>query len=97
VSTGSEASTEQESAVNPSNHPNDSTTTLAHGQFHQSDSITVELIGPNNEPARVRITWPSHPTITTTAKYTEAAATAMRILANASTELARMKAGRRRG
>jgi hypothetical protein len=78
--------------VNPSNHP---TIVLASGQFHLSDSITIELVQPDGEPGRIRITWPSHTTITTPAKYAEAAAAAMRLLASASTELSRIKAGKR--
>ncbi|HET9562219.1 MAG TPA: hypothetical protein VFP01_08940 [Propionibacteriaceae bacterium] len=54
------------------------------------------LIEAAAESARVRIIWPPQTTITTPAKYAEAAATVMRILANASTELARIKAGTRR-
>ena len=69
--------------------------TLASGEFHLSDTITVELVQPDSEPARITISWPPHTTITTPAKYTEAAAAAMRLLASASTELSRIKAGKR--
>jgi len=46
-------------------------------------------------PAVVRIVWPTAPTITTPARYTEVASTAMKLLAEASTRLARLKASRR--
>jgi hypothetical protein len=71
-------------------------TTLASGQFHLSDTITIELVQADGEPARIRITWPPHDTMTTPAKYTEAAAAAMKVLANASTELSRIKANKHR-
>jgi hypothetical protein len=73
-------------------------TTLASGQITPSphDTITVELVQSVDESARTRIIWPDHTTITSPRKYAEVAATAMRILANASTELARIKAGTRR-
>ena len=76
-----------------SQHP---TTVLAHGPINLSDSITVELVQPANEPARIRITWPAHATIATSAKYAEVAAAAMRVLANGVTELSRLKADKRR-
>jgi hypothetical protein len=41
------------------------------------------------------IRWPDAPTITTPARYNEVASTAMRLLAEASTALARIKASRR--
>jgi hypothetical protein len=43
----------------------------------------------------VVITWPSQPTPVLPAAYADAAAKAMRVLANASVELARIKAGSR--
>jgi hypothetical protein len=46
-------------------------------------------------PAAVRIVWPTSPTITTPARYNEVASTAMRLLAEASTTLARIKASKR--
>ena len=76
-----------------SQHP---TTVLAHGQVHMSDTIKVELVQPDGESARIVVSWPNRSTVTTTAKYAEAAANAMRILANGVTELSRIKAGKRR-
>ena len=49
------------------------------------------LIEAAAEPPRIRIIWPPQTSITSSAMYAEVAATAMRTLANASTELARTK------
>jgi hypothetical protein len=46
-------------------------------------------------PASVRDVWPTAPTITTPARYNEVASTAMRLLAEASTTLAGIKASKR--
>jgi hypothetical protein len=59
------------------------------------DLVTVELIRPDSVPAAVRIVWPTAPTITTPARYNEVASTAMRLLAEASTTLAGIKASKR--
>jgi hypothetical protein len=70
--------------------------TLSSGAIKQSgDQLTVELVEPADMPPVVRIVWPTAPTITTPARYTEVASTAMRLLAEASTTLARIKASRR--
>jgi hypothetical protein len=73
-------------------------TILATGQITQAphDTIRVELLELAGESATVRVTWPSQTTITSPARYADVAATAMRILANGSTELTRLKAGKRR-
>jgi hypothetical protein len=70
-------------------------TTLSHGPINGADSISVELIAPDANPPVVRIVWPNAPTITTPARYNEVASTAMRLLAEASTMLARIKASKR--
>jgi hypothetical protein len=71
-------------------------THLASGALNRSgDTITVELHQPDSMPAVVRIVWPTAPTITTPARYLEVASTAMRLLAEASTTLARIKASKR--
>jgi hypothetical protein len=59
------------------------------------DLVTVELIQRDSMPAAVRIVWPTAPTITTPARYNEVASTAMRLLAEASTTLARIRARKR--
>jgi hypothetical protein len=70
-------------------------TTLSNGSINRADSITVELIAPDANPAVVRIVWPQQPTITPPGRYNEVASTAMKLLAEASTTLARIKAGKR--
>ena len=69
---------------------------LASGALTRSgDTISIELHQPGSMPAVVRIVWPTAPTVTTPARYNEVASTAMRLLAEASTTLARIKASRR--
>jgi hypothetical protein len=76
--------------------PNHPITPLASGTISASDDrISVELIQPADMPAVIRIVWPTAATITTAARYTEVAAAAMKVLAEASTMLARIKANRR--
>jgi hypothetical protein len=70
-------------------------TTLSNGPINGADSITVELIEPDANPPVVRVVWPTAPTITTPAQYNEVASTAMRLLAEASTVLARIRASKR--
>jgi hypothetical protein len=73
-------------------------TALAEGQITPSphDVVTVELVTPDGMPPTVRISWPLQPTVCSPRRYTEVAATVMRLLANASTELARRRARGRR-
>jgi hypothetical protein len=74
-----------------------SSITLASGPINGADTITItiELIHPDSMPAVIRIVWPTAPTITTPARYNEVASTAMRLLAEASTTLAGIKARKR--
>ena len=72
--------------------------TLSAGHVTQNSPISVELIKQNHHPQAwpvVVITWPSHVTECSPAKLGEVISNATRILANASTELAAIKAGRR--
>jgi hypothetical protein len=76
--------------------PNHPTTPLASGTINQSgDTIEVVLVQPADNPSVIMIRWPDAPTITTPARYNEVANTAMRLLADASTTLARLKASKR--
>ena len=76
--------------------PNHPITPLASGPINQSgDTLSVELVEPADAPPAVLIRWPAAPTITTPARYNEVASAAMRLLAEASTTLARIKASRR--
>jgi hypothetical protein len=76
-------------------------TILAQGHINLSDEITITLVEPDNEPAlvtdqppRIVIEWPPHSSVTVPRKYNDVAAATMKILAAASTELARIKAGK---
>jgi hypothetical protein len=71
-------------------------THLASGPITRSgDIVSIELHQPDSMPAVVRIVWPTAPTITTPTRYNEVASTAMRLLAEASTMLARLRACKR--
>ena len=70
-------------------------TILSSGPINGADTLTIEVIQPDCMPAMVRIVWPTAATITTPAHYLEVASAAMRLLAEASTTLARIRASRR--
>jgi hypothetical protein len=70
-------------------------TELAHGTINGADEISVQLFRPTGMPAVVRIVWPAKPTVCHPRRYTEVAAAAMKLLAEASTTLAGIKASRR--
>ena len=66
---------------------------LSEGQVTADSPISVQLIKntkPGTRPTVV-ITWPSHVTECSPAKLAEVVSAATRILANASTELARRR------
>jgi hypothetical protein len=71
---------------------------LSEGQVTADSPISVQLMKNHHPGARpvVVITWPSHVTECSPAKLGAVIASATRILANASTELAAINAGRRR-
>ena len=69
---------------------------LSEGHVSPDSPISVQLI-KNHQPGAgsvVVITWPSHVTECSPAKLGEVISNATRILSNASTELAAIKAGR---
>ena len=69
---------------------------LASGRLNRrGDTLSIELTEPDTNATVVHIVWPDAPTITTPARYNEVASTAMRLLAEASTTLARIKASKR--
>lgn len=70
-------------------------TTLARGMVTASDEIAVELLDTAEHAQMILIRWPAKVTPVQPCAYADAASKAMRILATASTELARLKAGRR--
>jgi hypothetical protein len=69
-------------------------TILAEGQITSSphNTITVELIELDDQ-ARVMITWPKKTLSISPRRFPDLAASLTRLFANASTELARIKAG----
>ena len=66
---------------------------LSEGHVTTDSPISVQLIKNHHPEARpiVVITWPSHVTECSPAKLAEVVSAATRILANASTELARRR------
>jgi hypothetical protein len=76
--------------------PNHPTTSLASGAINQSgDTIEIVLVQPADSPSVIMIRWPNAATITTPVRYNDVASTTMRLLATASTTLARIKASKR--
>ena len=71
-------------------------TTLSSGQITTSDMISVELAGPANMPAVVRIVWPSKATVVNPRQFPDTAAMIARLFAEAATTLAGIRAKRRR-
>jgi hypothetical protein len=67
-------------------------TILSSGPIDGADTLTIEVTQPDSMPAVFRIT---AATITPPAHYLEVASAAMRLLAEASTTLARIRARRR--
>jgi hypothetical protein len=70
-------------------------TILSSGPINGADRLMIEVVQPDSMPAVVRIVWPTAATITIPAQYREVASAAMRLLAEASTNLARIRASRR--
>ena len=70
-------------------------TELARGMV-ASDELVVRLVEPDGHPETVIIVWPDHATVAQPARFAQIAATATRLLANASTELTRLRSARRR-
>ena len=65
-------------------------TDLASGQ-----GITIELGERDNGPARVKITWPLHPTVVDTQHFPDVAAIVVRLFSEAHISLASIKAKRK--
>jgi hypothetical protein len=68
---------------------------LAEGDLTENDHLVVELVDGQETPQVVLIHWPVKATVVRPAAYGEAAARAMRLLANADVALARLRARRR--
>ena len=63
--------------------PNHPTTPLASGAINASgDTLSVELVEPNERPNVIMIRWPDHATVVQPARFNAAAAEIMRLLAS---------------
>jgi hypothetical protein len=71
-------------------------TELAAASINGHDTITVELIEADTNPAVVIITWPAKPTVVHPHRFPDTAATLAKLFAEAATTLAGIKARRRR-
>jgi hypothetical protein len=70
-------------------------TQLASGEILNGTILSIWLVQPAGKPESVVVMWPQQPTAVSPRHYSELAATVCRFVANASTELAAIKAGRR--
>jgi hypothetical protein len=71
------------------------TTVLAEGDLTENDRLVIELVDPGDTPQLVVVHWPTKATTVRPAAYGGAAAKAMRLLANAEVEMARLRTARR--
>ena len=69
-------------------------TELATTQINTTAAVTVELVEAEETPAVVIVTWPVKATVLHPRRFPDAAAV-RRMFATASTELSRIKAGRK--
>jgi hypothetical protein len=70
--------------------------TLAEGDLSENDHLVIELVDGQDTPQVVLIRWPPRATAVRPAAYGDTAAKAMRLLANADVELARLRRTRKR-
>jgi hypothetical protein len=70
-------------------------TELAAGEIVRGTILSIWLVQPTDKPESVVVMWPQRPTPISPRQYSELAATVCRLVANASTELAAINAGRR--
>jgi hypothetical protein len=73
--------------------PNHPTTPLASG-LASGDTLSVELVEPNNNPSVIMIRWPDHATVVQPARFNAVAAEIMRLLGSAVTAYYQHKARR---
>ena len=69
-------------------------TPLASGQINH-DTISVELVAPDDLPAAVRIVWPAKPTVTGARNFPETAAAIVKLFSEAATTLAAIRVGKK--
>jgi hypothetical protein len=70
-------------------------TQLASGEILNGTTLTIWLMQPADKRESVVVMWPQQPSAVSPRHYSELAATVCRLVANASTELAAIKADRR--
>jgi hypothetical protein len=70
-------------------HP---TTPLASSQLNGHDRIAVELVEPDGRPAKVKITWPEHPSLIHPERFPDCASTIALLFARSHVVLASLKA-----
>jgi hypothetical protein len=70
-------------------------TQLASGEILDGTILNIWLVQPADKPESVVVMWPQRPTAVSPRHYSELAATVCRLVANASTELAAINAGKR--
>jgi hypothetical protein len=70
-------------------------TELASAQLTGVESVTVELGERDNGPARVKITWPLHPTVVDAQHFPDVAGVLVRSFSEAHIALAAIKAKRK--
>jgi hypothetical protein len=68
-------------------------TQLASGEIVNGAILSIWLAQPADEPESVVVMWPQRSTAVSTRHYPDVAAIVCRLVANASTELAAIKAG----
>jgi hypothetical protein len=76
-------------------HASRSRTQLISGEIIDGAILNVWLVRQDQDES-IMIMWPTHPTQCSSRKFSDVCAVACRLLANASTELSRLKAGTRR-
>ena len=70
-----------------------SRTELATGTINGSDRLIVELVEADDMPPIVLVEWPPQPTVCNPDRFPDTAAAVARLMARASTGLARIKSG----
>jgi hypothetical protein len=72
------------------------TTTLGESQLTQSpnETITVELVQPDDMPPIVKIGWPLQPTVIDPERFRDVAAAMVRLFSDAHVALARIRAAK---
>jgi hypothetical protein len=70
-------------------------TQLAAGEILDGTILSIWLAQPADKPETVVVMWPQRPTAVSHRHYSDLAATVCRLVANASTELAAINAGKR--